>query len=132
MNRLTKSQRRILLLICFGTLTMEIIGVLHGFYFYGSFPLKIFGVPLAIPIGWSIICFLSYFISTKKGILIGIVCGYLIDLALEPIAFYTTAWTWASTGTPQIYFGSTIGNTLVWVTVISISTVTLSKVGNVR
>jgi len=111
---------------------MEIIGVLHGFYFYGSFPHKIFGVPLAIPIGWSIICFISYFISTKKGILIGIICGYLIDLALEPFAFYTGIWSWASTGTPQIYFGSTIGNALVWVTVISISTVTLSKAGNVR
>lgn len=132
MNRLTKPQRRILILICLGTLIMEIIGVSHSFYFYGSFPNKIFGVPLFIPIAWSIICLFSYFISTKKGILIGIVCGYLIDLALEPMAFYSGAWTWASTGTPQIYFGSTIGNALVWVTVISISTVTLSKVGNVR
>ena len=38
----------------------------------------------------------------------------LVDLVLEPVAYYTRIWIWLEPYTPQVYFGSTIANALVW------------------
>ena len=95
-------------------LGLEATGVASGAYVYGDFPIKILGVPLCIPIMWVLVMALAYVVSERYGPAVGIlaVCG--IDLILEPFAYATGIWTWLQPYTPQIYFGSTIANALVW------------------
>ena len=95
-------------------LGLEATGVASGAYVYGDFPLKILGVPLCIPVMWVLVVVLAYVISERYGPAVGVlsVCG--IDLILEPVAYATGIWTWLEPYTPQIYFGSTIANALVW------------------
>jgi len=96
-------------------LTLEILGVSSGAYHYGWQPLKILGVPLSIPMMWSLVGFTAYVLSRRFGVFWGVLGAYSLDLILEPLAYYFNLWTWTSPYTPQIYFGSTVGNLLVWV-----------------
>jgi len=95
-------------------LGLEATGVASGAYVYGDFPIKILGVPLCIPIMWVLVMAMAYVVSERYGPAVGVlsVCG--VDLILEPVAYYTGIWTWLQPYTPQIYFGSTIANALVW------------------
>ena len=95
-------------------LGLEATGVASGAYVYGDFPLKILGVPLCIPVMWVLVMALAYVISKEHCTLVGVLSAYSLDLALEPIAYYTGIWTWLQPYTPKIYFGSTIANALVW------------------
>jgi len=95
-------------------LGLEVTGVASGAYVYGDFPIKILGVPLCIPIMWVLVMALAYVISKEHVPLVGVLSAYSLDLALEPIAYYTGICTWLEPYTPQIYFGSTIANALVW------------------
>ena len=95
-------------------LGLEATGVASGAYVYGDFPIKILGVPLCIPVMWILVMALAYVISERYGPAVGVlaVCG--IDLILEPVAHATGIWVWLRPYTPQIYFGSTIANAIVW------------------
>lgn len=128
MNHLSKNQRLALLGVSILGLALEILGVNSGCYSYGDFPIKFFGVPISIVIGWAIVCGVAYWVSTKKGLLVGVLSAYAIDLALEPIAYFTGIWTWANTPTPQIYFDSTIGNVVIWLMMLTIGVTALTKV----
>ncbi|MBA7715370.1 hypothetical protein ES703_124411 [subsurface metagenome] len=57
---------------------------------------------------------LAYVISKEHGSLVGVLSAYSLDLALEPIAYYTGIWTWLEPYTLQVYWGSTVANALVW------------------
>lgn len=96
-----------------GAFLLEVTGVASGAYAYGAFPLKILGVPLCIPLLWVAVGFLAYLAYHKFGWK-GILVAYSLDLALEPLAYHTGVWTWLNTYSAQIYFGSTVGNALVW------------------
>ncbi len=95
-------------------LILEATGVASGAFVYGDFPIKIIGVPLCIPVMWVLVMALAYVVSERYGPAVGVlaVCG--VDLILEPVAYYTGIWTWLRPYTPQVYFGSTIANALVW------------------
>lgn len=93
---------------------LEAGGVASGIYTYGDFLIKILGVPLFIPIMWVAIAFLACLMYRRYGWK-GIFIAYGFDLILEPLAYYTGLWTWLNTYTPQIYFGSTVLNVLVWI-----------------
>ncbi|MCJ7574528.1 carotenoid biosynthesis protein [Candidatus Bathyarchaeota archaeon] len=95
-------------------LGLEATGVASGAYVYGDFPLKILGVPLCIPVMWALVMAMAYLVSERYGPYVGVlaVCG--VDLVLEPVAYATGIWTWLQSYTPQVYFGSTIANALVW------------------
>ena len=95
-------------------LALEATGVASGAYVYGDFPFKILGVPLCIPIMWILVMAMAYVVSERYGPAVGVLAVYGIDLILEPVAYYTGIWTWLQPYTPQIYFGSTIANALVW------------------
>jgi len=95
-------------------LGLEAVGVASGAYVYGDFPIKILGVPLCIPVMWVLVMALAYAVSLEHGPVVGILTAYSLDLVLEPAAYYTGIWTWLQPYTPQIYFGSTVANTLVW------------------
>ncbi|GAH62844.1 unnamed protein product, partial [marine sediment metagenome] len=83
-------------------LGLEATGVASGAYVYGDFPIKILGVPLCIPVMWVLIMAMAYVISKEHGPLVGVLSAYSLDLALEPIAYYTRAWVWLKPFTPQI------------------------------
>jgi len=63
---------------------------------------------------WILVMALAYVISTERGPTVGVLAAYSLDLVLEPVAYATGMWTWLEPYTPQIYFGSTIANALVW------------------
>lgn len=126
--KLSNPQRIMLLALSLLGLTLELFGVNNGCYHYGAYPLKFFGVPISIPLGWAIVCGLAYIISVKYGVFIGVLTAYTIDLILEPIAFYGGLWTWTNTATAKIYFNSTLGNVIVWLIMLSLSVIMLSKV----
>ena len=130
LNRLSKNQRLALVAMSLLGLALEILGVNSGCYQYGNLPLKFFGVPISIVVGWAIVCAVAYFISTKKGLLVGVLTAYAIDLALEPIAHFTGIWTWANTQTAQIYFGSTVGNVIIWLLMLVVGTMVLTKINS--
>ena len=95
-------------------LGLEATGVAAGAYVYGDFPIKILGVPLCISLMWVLVMALAYVVSERYGLTVGVLATCSVDLILEPVAFYTGIWTWLEPYTPQIYFGSTIANALVW------------------
>ena len=95
-------------------LGLEVVGVASGAYVYGDFPIKVLGVPLCIPVMWVLVMALAYAVSLEHGPVVGVLAAYSLDLVLEPAAYYTGIWTWLQPYTPQIYFGSTIANALVW------------------
>ena len=95
-------------------LGLEAVGVASGAYVYGDFPIKVLGVPLCIPVMWVLVMALAYAVSLEHGPVVGVLAAYSLDLLLEPAAYYTGIWTWLQPYTPQIYFGSTVANTLVW------------------
>jgi len=95
-------------------LGLEAVGVASGAYVYGDFPIKVLGVPLCIPVMWVLVMALAYAVSLEHGPVVGVLAAYSLDLVLEPAAYYTGIWTWLQPYTPQIYFGSTVANTLVW------------------
>ncbi|MBA7650536.1 hypothetical protein ES703_58342 [subsurface metagenome] len=95
-------------------LGLEATGVASGAYVYGDFPLKILGVPLCIPVMWVLVMALAYMVSERYGPAIGILSVCCVDLILEPVAYATGIWTWLRPYTPQVYFGSTIANAIVW------------------
>ncbi|GAF83622.1 unnamed protein product [marine sediment metagenome] len=128
MNRLSRNQRLALVIISFIGFVLEALGVNSGCYSYASFPLKIFGVPISIVFGWAIVCGIAYWVSTKKGLVVGVLAAYSIDLVLEPIAHSTGAWGWTNSLTTQIYFGSTIGNIIIWLLMLTIGVIALTKV----
>ena len=92
---------------------IEATGVASGAYAYGAFPLKVMGVPLCIPFMWVGVAFIAYLMYERFGWK-GVLVAYGLDLFLEPLAYYAGLWTWRSTYSAQIYFGSTVGNALVW------------------
>ena len=96
-------------------LGLEATGVASGAYVYGDFPIKILGVPLCISIMWVLVMALAYVVSERYGLAVGVLATCSVDLILEPVAYATGIWTWLEPYTPQIYFGSTIANALVWV-----------------
>jgi len=63
---------------------------------------------------WVLVMALAYVVSERYGLAVGVLATCSVDLILEPVAFYTGIWTWLEPYTPQIYFGSTIANALVW------------------
>jgi uncharacterized membrane protein len=95
-------------------LGLEAAGVASGSYVYGDFPIKILGVPLCIPVMWVLVMALAYMASEKYGPIVGVLMACSVDLILEPVAYYTGIWTWLQPYTPQVYFGSTVANALVW------------------
>ncbi len=103
-------------------LGLEATGVASGAYVYGDFPIKILGVPLCIPVMWVLVMTLAYVISKEHGPLVGVLSAYSLDLALEPIAYYTGIWTWLEPYTLQVYWGSTVANALVWLGMCIIGT----------
>ena len=56
----------------------------------------------------------STFSTLYYGPAIGVLATCSVDLVLEPLAYYTGIWIWLQPYTPQIYFGSTVANALVW------------------
>jgi len=95
-------------------LGLEATGVASGAYVYSDFPIKILGVPLCILVMWVLVMTLAYVVSERYGPVIGVLATCSVDLVLEPVAYATGIWTWLEPYTPQIYFGSTIANALVW------------------
>ncbi len=127
METLSKSQCIATIAIGLLALGLETSSVASGSYRYGAFPLKLFGVPLSVILGWMIVCIFAYFVSTKKGLLIGVLTAYAIDLALEPLAFYLGLWVWTNVKTTPIYFGSTVGNAVVWLGMLTLGVMVLTK-----
>ena len=95
-------------------LGLEATGVASGAYVYGDFPIKILGVPLCIPVMWILVMALAYSASERYGPAVGVLATCSVDLILEPVAYATGIWVWLQLYTPQIYFGSSIANALVW------------------
>lgn len=95
-------------------LGLEATGVSSGAYVYGDFPLKILGVPLFIPVMWVLVMALAYVVSERYGPAVAVLATCSVDLFLEPVAYATGIWVWLQPYTPQIYFGSSIANALVW------------------
>jgi len=95
-------------------LGLKATGVASGAHVYGDFPLKILGVPLCIPVMCILVMTLAYVISERHGPLVGVLATCSVDMILEPAAHYTGIWIWLEPYTPQVYFGSTIANALVW------------------
>lgn len=95
-------------------LGLEAAGVASGAYVYGEFPLKILGVPLCIPVMWVLVMALAYAVSEMYGPYMEVLATCSVDLILEPVAYATGIWTWLQPYTPQVYFGSSIANALVW------------------
>ncbi len=94
---------------------LEATGVASGAYAYSSlFPVKLLGVPLIIPALWVLVMKLAYAVSRKYGVGVGVAAAIALDLVLEPLAAATGAWVWLNPYTTQIYFGSTIGNLVIW------------------
>jgi len=96
-------------------LGLEATGVMSGAYAYGDFPIKLFGVPLCIPVMWVLVGLMAYVLSCKYGLMVGVLGAYSLDLILEPVAYFTGIWTWLEPYTMQVYWGSTVANALVWV-----------------
>ena len=96
-------------------LALETLGVSSGAYYYNEwFPLKVIGVPASIVLMWVAVALLAYYLSLRYGVLVGVLAAYSLDLVLEPLAYYFGLWTWTNTYTPQVYFGSTTANAVVW------------------
>ena len=95
-------------------LGLEATGVASGAYAYGDFPVKILGVPLCITVMWVLVMALAYVVRELYGSAVGVLATCSVDLVLEPFAYATGIWVWLRPYTPQIYFGSTIANALVW------------------
>jgi len=63
---------------------------------------------------WLLVMALAYVVSERYDLTVGVLATCSVDLILEPVAYYTGIWTWLEPYTPQVYFGSTIANVLVW------------------
>jgi len=57
---------------------------------------------------------LAYVVSERYGPAVGALAMCSVDLVLEPVAYATGIWKWLQPYIPQIYFGSTIANALIW------------------
>ena len=63
---------------------------------------------------WVLVMALAYVVSEWYGLAVEVLATCSVDLVLEPVAYATGIWTWLQPYTPQIYFGSSIANALVW------------------
>jgi len=65
---------------------------LNPFWSTTSFPPKILGVPLCIPVMWVLVMAMAYTVSERYGPVAGVltICG--IDLILEPVAYANGIW----------------------------------------
>lgn len=137
----------LLLLPALVGLVFEIVGVKFGTVFGGhyaysiqQFSLMIQGVPLLVPIYWSVFVYTGYSlvnaiqvwtynqkpsIDNKNVLLLFLLIlldGLLvvaIDLFMDPIMVHYQKWTWQTAGP---YFGIPIGNFVGWFVVTIIST----------
>lgn len=92
----------------------ESAGIREGCFRYNYVYMTIGNVPVMIIIGWLFFGYLAYLIAKKYGMKIGVLAIFCIDLILEPIAYYTGLWTWLNPVTPQVYFGASVMNIILW------------------
>lgn len=101
-----------------GALLLEVTGIASGAYVYGQFPLKVWGVPLSIPIMWILVAYLAYLMYGSFGIK-GVFTVWLMDLfLLEPLAYLTGAWRWISPYSLLLVPFGTVANAIVWIGMI--------------
>jgi uncharacterized membrane protein len=100
---------------------------LYKIYYYPSeYFLTIANVPIAIGMGWAIIMYVGYYITTKKfhaQKLLNIdlntaAMSLAVDIIiLEPIAFFYRFWVWDSN---NFWFGAPLLNFVGWFLAVSI------------
>lgn len=134
-------------------LVFEIFGVTRGIFFGGVYlydsqnlgPL-FFGVPILVPLFWSIFVYMGYALISSslawlgkdkpaKGdtsrwalpllVLLDGVAVVAIDLFMDPLMVHAGNWTWRSGG---LYFGVPIGNFVGWFIVTVLSTGTFRTI----
>lgn len=128
-------------------LFFEIIGVRGGTFFGGPYfydnqnlgPL-VLGVPVLVPLFWSIFMYMGYVLTSSSLTWLGLdkpakdnnnrwllpllvlldgVAVVAIDLFMDPLMVHAGNWTWRSGG---LYFGVPIGNFVGWFIVTVLST----------
>lgn len=98
-------------------------------YAYHGYKLMLGNVPLFIPLAWIVVAYVSYHIAKRTNLIIGASFGCLLDLLLEPLAYYTGIWTWYATPYPSInYFNAPIGNIIGWFILALVGAKILEKV----
>lgn len=111
-----------------------------GRYMYLGDGVKLFEIPLKIPIFWAVVVYLGYSLTTSFHyslnknkpsrhtggatllpllILLDGLFVVSIDLLLDPVQVHTQQWTWLDEGA---YFGIPIGNFLGWFLVTTVTT----------
>ena len=116
------------LLIAFCAFGLELIGVHTGAYTYDASAFKIWGVPLDIMALWTVVGALSWWASTRRGVLTGVLTGVLVDLLLlEPLAYNLRWWWWTSDFTPHLGMFGTVGNIIAWTAMTLLSVVVLTR-----
>lgn len=94
--------------------SLESAGIREGCFRYNYVYITIGNVPVMIIVGWLFLSCMAYLIAEKYNVLMGILTIFCVDLILEPIAYCTGLWTWLNPITPQIYFGASVINMILW------------------
>ena len=116
------------LLIAMCAFGLEVIGVGTGAYTYSPSAFKILGVPLDIMALWTVVGALSWWVSTRRGLLAGVLTGVLVDLLLlEPLAYTLRWWWWTSDFTPHLGMFGTVGNIVAWTAMTLLSVAVLTR-----
>ena len=98
---------------------LELLGTHGRCYAYGDiFLVKFLLVPPSIVLMWGVLGWAAWQVYLKWGLVASVLTPVAVDfLVLEPLAYWTGLWSWAETLTPKVWFGSSVGNLIVYVCV---------------
>lgn len=111
-----------LLVAVFYGVLLEILTMIQlKYYTYGDFLVKIYGAPIAIGIGWSVIIYSAMVtverleMPQKVRPFMAALLALNIDLSMDAIAIRQGFWTWGEYG---LWFGVPLGNFFAWFIVV--------------
>jgi len=98
---------------------LELLGTHGRCYAYGDvFLVRFLLVPPSIVLMWGVLGWAAWQMYLRWGLVAGALTPVAVDfLVLEPSAYWTGLWSWGKTWTPRVWFGSSIGNLVVYVCV---------------